>query len=123
MSSTMQTQLTSCRNEMMVASSVDTDATLGELDVRWLRLFEQVYATRSVTRSAELLGQSQPTVSIWLGKLRERLGDPLFVRSADGMLLTPRAQAVIGAVRETLRALRQIAETEVRFEPRTATRP
>jgi hypothetical protein len=62
---------------------------LDELDIRWLRLFEQIHATRSVTRSAEVLGQSQPTVSIWLGKLRERLGDPLFVRTAGGMLPTP----------------------------------
>ena len=101
----------------------DDAAMPGELDVKWLRLFEQVYETRSVTRSAELLGQSQPTVSIWLGKLRERLGDPLFVRTADGMLPTPRAEAVIGAVREALRSLRQIAEPDVRFDPRTATRP
>src|ERR1700712_784209 len=123
MSSTMQTQLTSCRNEMMVASSVDTDATLGELDVRWLRLFEQVYATRSVTRSAELLGQSQPTVSIWLGKLRERLGDALFVRTAEGMLPTPRAQALIAPVREALRALGEIAAPQAPFDPATSTRP
>ena len=76
---------------MMAGIPVEGDAALGEVDVRWLRLFEQVYATRSVTRAAELLGQSQPTVSIWLGKLRERLGDALFVRTADGMLPTPRA--------------------------------
>ncbi len=52
----------------------EDDAGIGELDVKWLRLFEQIHETRSVTRSAEALGQSQPTVSIWLGKLRERLG-------------------------------------------------
>ena len=27
-------------------------AGIGELDVRWLRLFEQIHETRSVTRSA-----------------------------------------------------------------------
>ena len=89
----------------------------------WLRLFEQVYATRSVTRSAELLGQSQPTVSIWLGKLRERLGDALFVRTADGMLPTPRAQALVGPVREALRALGEIAAPQAPFDPATSTRP
>ncbi len=94
-----------------------------ELDVKWLRLFEQIYETRSVTRSAELLGQSQPTVSIWLGKLREHLGDPLFVRTADGMLPTPRAESVIAAVRDTLRSLRRIAASDAHFDPRTATRP
>ena len=96
---------------------------VGELDVKWLRLFEQVWATRSVTRSAEVLGQSQPTVSIWLGKLRERLGDALFVRTADGMLPTPRAQALIGPVRDALRALGEIAALQAPFDPASSTRP
>jgi len=96
---------------------------LGELDIKWLRLFEQIHATRSVTRSAELLGQSQPTVSIWLGKLRERLADPLFVRTPDGMLPTPRAQALIGPVRDALRALAEIAAPQAPFDPATSTRP
>ena len=99
------------------------DGALAELDIRWLRLFEQVLATRSVTRSAELLGQSQPTVSIWLGKLRERLGDPLFVRTTDGMLPTPRAQALAAPVRDALRALGEIAAPQAPFDPATSTRP
>ena len=32
-------------------------------------LLDQLYTTRSVTRSAEVLGQSQPTLSIWLAPL------------------------------------------------------
>jgi DNA-binding transcriptional LysR family regulator len=106
---------------MMSAEAAGAD--LAELDVKWLRLFEQVYATRSVTRSAEALGQSQPTVSIWLGKLRERLGDALFVRTPDGMLPTPRAQALIAPVRDALRALAEIAAPQVAFDPLTSTRP
>ena len=100
-----------------------TEPGLGEIDVRWLRLFEQILATRSVTRSAELLGQSQPTVSIWLGKLRERLSDPLFVRTTDGMLPTPRAQALAAPVRDALRALGEIAAPRAPFDPATSTRP
>ena len=107
---------------MKIGPPADTDA-LGELDIKWLRLFEQICATRSVTRSAELLGQSQPTVSIWLGKLRERLADPLFVRTADGMLPTPRARALIGPVRDALRALGEIAAPQAPFDPATSTRP
>ena len=102
---------------------MDDAIDIGELDVKWLRLFEQIHETRSVTRSAEALGQSQPTVSIWLGKLRQRLGDPLFVRTADGMLPTPRAQALVAPVREALRALREIAEPPAAFDPRSSTRP
>ena len=60
----------------------DTDTTL--LDVKLLRLFDLLHATRSVTRAAERLGQSQPTVSIWLARLRRELRDPLFVRTPEG---------------------------------------
>ena len=108
---------------MTTAVPADAGPGLGELDVKWLRLFEQIYATRSVTRSAEVLGQSQPTVSIWLGKLRDRLGDALFVRTPEGMLPTPRAQALIGPVREALRALAEIAAPQAPFDPATSTRP
>lgn len=99
------------------------NADAGELDAKWLRLFEQILATRSVTRAAEALGQSQPTVSIWLGKLRERLADPLFVRTAEGMLPTPRALALAGPVRDALRALGEIAAPRAPFDPATSTRP
>jgi DNA-binding transcriptional LysR family regulator len=108
-------------NEGAVMQTDDTG--MGELDVKWLRLFEQIYATRSVTRSAEVLGQSQPTVSIWLGKLRERLDDALFVRTAEGMLPTPRAQSLIAPVREALRALGEVAAPRAPFDPATSMRP
>ena len=39
-------------------------------DARHLVLFDEIYRSQSMTRSAEKLGLSQPTVSIWLGKLR-----------------------------------------------------
>ena len=59
------------------------------LEANLLQLFDLLYSTRSVTRAAEQLGLAQPTVSIWLGKLREQLGDPLFVRTPSGMQPTP----------------------------------
>ena len=68
------------------------------LDVKLLRLLDQLYLTRSVTRSAEALGQSQPTVSIWLARLRRQFNDPLFVRTAEGMLPTPRTDALLSGI-------------------------
>ena len=85
-------------------------ADLSLLDTRQLRLLDLLHGTGSVTRTAELLGQTQPTVSIWLGRLRTQLGDPLFVRTPQGMLPTPRTEALIGTVREVLAGLRSIAE-------------
>ena len=99
---------------------MDTDPTL--LDIKLLRLLDQLYTTRSVTRSAEALGQSQPTVSIWLGKLRQQLGDPLFVRTPEGMLPTPRTDALMGTVREVLAGLLRLSQTPAPFEAATAQR-
>lgn len=98
----------------------DGDTAL--LDVKLLRLFDLLYSTHSVTRAAELLQQSQPTVSIWLARLREQLGDPLFVRTPAGMQPTPRADVLIPIAREALEALRRLSTEETRFEPAKAER-
>jgi DNA-binding transcriptional LysR family regulator len=96
--------------------------SLNLIDTRLLRLFETIYAVRNVTRAAELLGLSQPTVSIGLGKLRAHFGDPLFVRTTTGMQPTPPADALIGQVRDMLEALRQISQWEAHFDPAMADR-
>ncbi len=63
----------------------------------------------SVTGAARRVGLSTPAMSHALARIRERLGDPVLVRSGRGMLLTPRAQAlkdqVHAAVTEARRAL------------------
>ncbi|XXF09955.1 LysR family transcriptional regulator [Pseudomonas sp. D1-3] len=87
-----------------------------------LLLFDVLYDTRSVTRAAEQLGQSQPTISLWLGKLREQLGDPLFVRTPTGMAPTPRAEALITPCREVLESLRRLTAWEIGFDPASAQR-
>lgn len=92
------------------------------IDLRLLRLLDTLHSTRSVTRTAELLGQSQPTISIGLGRLREQLGDPLFVRTPQGMQPTPRTEALIGTVREVLDGLRRLSEAQAGFDPATARR-
>jgi DNA-binding transcriptional LysR family regulator len=97
-----------------------TDATL--LEPKLLRLFELLYTTHSVTRAAEQLAQSQPTVSIWLARLRKQLNDPLFVRTPAGMAPTPRADALIDTVRSVLEGLRRIADSDNRFDPLSARR-
>ncbi|TXG12691.1 LysR family transcriptional regulator [Burkholderia territorii] len=91
-------------------------------DLKLLQLFDLLYEIRSVTRVAEQLGQSQPTVSIWLGHLREYLHDPLFVRTPGGMAPTPQADALIGPCREILESLRRFTAWEIAFDPATAQR-
>lgn len=94
----------------------------GLLDPRLLRMFDLIYSTRSVTRAAEQLGQKQPTISIWLAKLRRQLGDPLFVRTTEGMQPTPRADELIIAAREVLQSMRTFSNARAQFDPGTARR-
>ena len=96
--------------------------TDGLPEPKLLMLFEVLYRTGSVTRAAEQLGQSQPTISLWLGKLRQQLRDPLFVRTPGGMKPTPQAEALITPCREVLESLRRLVAWEVAFEPATAQR-
>ena len=91
-------------------------------ELKLLLLFDRLYETRSVTRAAEQLDQSQPTISIWLGHLRRQLHDPLFVRTSEGMQPTPRADALIGQAREVIEALRRLSAWEGEFVPASARR-
>ena len=96
------------------------DSTL--IDLKLLQMFDLLYVTQSVTRTAEELGQSQPTVSIWLAQLRKQLRDPLFVRTPEGMQPTPQADNLIGTAREILESLRRLSAWEAKFSPTTAQR-
>ena len=91
-------------------------------DARMLILFDEIYRTQSMTRAAERLDLSQPTASIWLGKLRREWRDPLFVRTSSGMQPTPRADVLIGPAREALALLRRLSGEEREFDPAAAHR-
>lgn len=91
-------------------------------DLKLLRLFDLLYELRSVTRVAEQMGQSQPTVSIWLRQLRDCLRDPLFIRTPGGMAPTPQADALIGSCREILEMMRRLVAWDITFDPATAQR-
>lgn len=61
-------------------------------DLNLLAVFEAVWRLRNVSIAAEELGLSQPAVSNAIRRLRDRFGDRLFVRTAEGMQPTPLAQ-------------------------------
>ena len=70
----------------------------------------------NVTRAAEQLAMTQPAVSNALRRLREALGEELFVPGSTGVTPTPQAVALWPAVREALGGLRELFEPQA-FDP------
>lgn len=71
----------------------------------------------SVTGAARRVGLSTPAMSHALARIRERLGDPILVRSGRGMLLTPRALALKPQVHHVVTEARRTFEAERPFVP------
>jgi DNA-binding transcriptional LysR family regulator len=76
-----------------------------DIDLQLLRVLCAVMETRSVSKAADLLGVTQPTTSYLLGRLREELGDSLFLKTNKGMSPTPRTLAIYRDVRRGLDVL------------------
>lgn len=89
------------------------------VDLNLLPVLDALLRHRSVTLAARELGMSQSAVSTALGRMREALGDPLFVRTGRGMLPTPRASqlaepvaAILDKVRDEVLSARGFVPTE-----------
>lgn len=89
------------------------------IDLNLLVALEALLEERSVTRAADRLALTQPTVSAMLARLRKLFGDPLFVRTQRGILPTPRAAALAPVLKQWLAEARALVADE-RFEPATA---
>jgi DNA-binding transcriptional LysR family regulator len=93
-----------------------------DVEIKLLTIFEEVYKTRSVSRTGENVGLSQPSISIALAKLRHYFNDPLFVRTSRGMEPTPHAEELIKPIREALALLRRALGHQIVFDPLTSNR-
>lgn len=87
------------------------------LDLNLLRLFDAVMQTGSVSRAAQHLGLTQSAASNGLARLRDVLGDPLFIRRPGGVEPTARARDLAEPVADALSALRAAIDGQSRFDP------
>lgn len=96
-------------------------AVLAEWDVENLVALHALLEERHVTRAAKRLGLSQSSLSHRLRRLREQLGDPLFVRSGAALAPTPRAEAMRAPLGRALAALREAVAPPGAFDPKRST--
>ncbi|MBC9177524.1 LysR family transcriptional regulator [Pseudoroseomonas ludipueritiae] len=97
-------------------------ADLSSLDLNLLRVFDAVARERHVTRAAQRLHLSQPAVSNALTRLRQALGDELFLRRPGGVEPTELALSLAAPVAEVLDRLRETLASHAPFDPATSER-
>ena len=90
------------------------------VDLNLLVALDALLAERSVSRAAVRLHLSQPATSALLARLRQLFGDPLLLRSARGMLPTPRALELLGPVKQVLDEIDAIIQPRTAFDPDSA---
>ena len=95
---------------------------LNKVDLNLFVVFDAIYSEANLTRAGQIVGITQPAVSNALARLRETFNDPLFVRTAQGMVPTPMAQNIITPVRNALQQLRISVQESRTFNPAQATK-
>lgn len=90
------------------------------MDLNLLRVFDAIYAARSISKAAERLGMSQPACSQALSRLRIELRDPLFERTAGGVKPTERSDRLARSVQGGLALLDEGLREPDAFHPQTS---
>ncbi len=95
-------------------------SNFGRLDLNLLVTLDVLLMEHNVTRAAERLSLSQPSVSVHLAKLRAFFDDPLLLPGPRGMRPTARAEALREPLRQALEVLEYAVSPISPFEPATA---
>lgn len=103
---------------MQVMSAIE----LSGVDLNLLAVLALLLEEASVTRAAARLGRTQSAVSHALDRLREAFGDPLFVRSGQRMVPTPRAESLRAPVLDITSRLVDLWIRAPAFDPARTTR-
>lgn len=80
-----------------------------EIDWSLLRSFLAVAEAGSMSRGAQTLGSSQPTLSRQMAALEQHLGQALFERTTRGLALTAAARALLPAARRMRESAAELA--------------
>jgi DNA-binding transcriptional LysR family regulator len=95
---------------------------MSAVDYNLLRPLRALLEERSVTRAAERLHVSQPTMSTLLSRLRAHYDDPLLVRRGNEHVLSPLGERLLAAVPQVLAEADEVFRLQSRFDPVTSAR-
>jgi DNA-binding transcriptional LysR family regulator len=90
---------------------------LKDIDLNLLVIFQQLLTERRVSAVAVKLGLTQPTVSNALNRLRQQLGDELFLRTSKGMEPTAYAMQLAEPIAYALASIEATLNERTRFDP------
>jgi DNA-binding transcriptional LysR family regulator len=96
--------------------------SLRGIDVNLVLALHALLKERSVTRAARRLRLGQSSVSHALGRLRRQFDDPLLLQVGRQMVLTERAQSLLGPVQDAIARLEHLFLHTRSFDPRTTQR-
>lgn len=94
---------------------------IGRIDLNLIKIFDAVYEDRNLVRAGKRLNLSASAVSHALTRLRQVVGDDLFVRTPGGMMPTARATAMAQDLTDALNRIAATLGVES-FDPATSTR-
>ncbi|YCK79751.1 LysR substrate-binding domain-containing protein (plasmid) [Arthrobacter sp. D3-18] len=95
---------------------------MASLDLRLVRIFNLIFETGSLTRTASVLSVTQPSVSYALSQLRKQLADPLFIRGPEGMHPTARAVELFEVFKRSVNEIDLAVESLTLFDPMASNR-
>ena len=95
---------------------------ISRMDLNLFVVLETIYSEGNITRASQKLNLTQPAVSHALGRLRDLLKDPLFVRQGANMVATPFTRNIITPVRQALQTLELSVSEHQQFDPRLTER-
>ncbi|WEN13430.1 LysR family transcriptional regulator [Rhodanobacter sp. AS-Z3] len=87
------------------------------IDLNLFRVLEAIYSQGGVSAAARVLHLTQPAVTHALQRLRDQLGDPLFVRQGNRLLPTEKVRTMMPAVQLHLKGLHASAHAQPHFDP------
>lgn len=94
---------------------------LANIDLNLLVSLHALLEEESVTGAADRVGLSQPAMSHALRRIRVLLNDQILIRDGTRNILTPRAQGLLGPLRDILHRTTGLLGGD-RFDPATSTR-